>query len=70
MTRPQKKVPFWNGNPATIPQKGVSVKGREADTPLDKPARPCARCQRLFQPTLKRRMLCLSCLNWADEQGF
>ena len=27
----------------------------------DKPKRPCARCGNRFQPTTKRRMLCLRC---------
>ncbi|MDE0718790.1 MAG: hypothetical protein OXH64_12725 [Rhodospirillaceae bacterium] len=25
------------------------------------PKRPCARCGTMFQPTVKRRMLCLGC---------
>ena len=32
------------------------------DRPLpDRPERPCSRCGKTFQPTLKRRMLCVGC---------
>lgn len=30
------------------------------------PKRPCARCGNPFQPTVKRRMLCLGCYKGAD----
>lgn len=36
------------------------------DPTLDCPKRPCAKCGRKFQPTLKRRMLCASCFGNAD----
>ena len=33
------------------------------DQPLDRPARTCSRCRRLFQPTLIRRLLCHQCFH-------
>lgn len=38
-----------------------------ANTPVgDK--RPCARCRRIFQPTIKRRMLCRMCYRYPDAE--
>ena len=39
----------------------------KTDPRLDKPKRPCARCGRRFQPTVKRRMLCAGCFSTATE---
>ena len=37
------------------------------DPPLkDKPERPCTRCGKSFQPTLKRRLLCAGCFRRGD----
>ena len=39
----------------------------EVDTPLpDKPERPCSNCFNVFQPTVRRRMLCEWCYTWGD----
>ena len=39
---------------------------RQGDRPLpDRPERPCSRCGKMFQPSLKRRMLCASCFGRA-----
>ncbi len=55
------------GTPATT---GVASTNAEMPAPfvdpnLDRPERPCARCRREFQPTVRRRMLCATC--FADE---
>ena len=39
----------------------------EGDCDLDKPRRPCANCNRMFQPTIKRRLLCLYC--WQSNRA-
>ena len=39
------------------------------DKPLDRPARPCSRCSKPFQPTLRRRMLCAHCAAYANDTG-
>ena len=31
--------------------------------------RPCARCGRMFQPSIKRRMLCAPCFGGGDGGG-
>ena len=31
------------------------------------PMRPCARCRRKFQPTVKRRMLCHGCFKTGES---
>ena len=38
---------------------------RGSDKRIDRPARPCARCGRRFQPTERRRMLCNPCFQHA-----
>ena len=43
---------------------------RTGDRPLpNRPARPCSRCGRTFEPTLKRRMLCKGCFSGGDGGG-
>ena len=39
--------------------------------PVDptRPERPCARCRNIFQPTLKRRLLCRGCYADDDRAG-
>ena len=70
MTYLRKKLPYWNGDPLTLPApKGPSVPGRGGDKPLDRPERPCSRCGKTFKPTLRRRMLCQECFAFAREQG-
>ena len=34
---------------------------------LHREPRPCSNCQRLFQPTMRRRMLCISCFHRGDK---
>ena len=41
---------------------------RTGDRPIERPERPCSRCRKMFQPTLKRRMLCAGCFN-GDRGG-
>ncbi len=36
------------------------------DPPIDKPPRPCSRCGKTFQPTVRRRMLCEWCYTRGD----
>ena len=33
---------------------------------LNRPPKPCAKCRREFQPTMRRRLLCESCYRHAD----
>ena len=41
---------------------------RQIDTPLpDKPERPCSRCEKIFQPTIRRRLLCWYCYTYAEH---
>lgn len=41
--------------------------GRDPD--LDRPKRLCARCGASFQPTHRRRLLCLSCFTGGHSEG-
>ena len=43
---------------------------RRGDEPLDCPERECACCGRLFQPTLRRRLLCARCYRFGDRIDF
>lgn len=45
----------------------VSHPGHKADAKIDRPRRPCARCNQLFQPTIRRRMLCSDCFACATD---
>ena len=41
-----------------------AVRSRKGDRPdPDRARRPCASCGRKFQPTLRRRLLCLYCFS-------
>ena len=43
------------------------VPGYHGDRPLPHaPERPCSRCRKRFQPTLRRRMLCAPCFGKAS----
>ena len=44
-------------NLPALPPDGRTVRGKP---------RPCARCGRKFQPTIKRRMLCAECYSYAS----
>lgn len=48
-------------------RKNERHKAHEGDRKLDRPRRPCSRCGKRFQPTIKRRMLCAYCFENADE---
>ena len=37
------------------------------DPEIDKPERPCSRCGKRFQPTVRRRVLCDGCFKAADS---
>ena len=39
--------------------------GRDSSR-LDLPPRPCSKCRRPFQPTVRRRMLCRVCYHGGD----
>ena len=41
-------------------------RGRPGDPALDRPERPCAKCGKQFQPTVRRRLLCGPCFNGGD----
>ncbi|MCY4394989.1 MAG: hypothetical protein OXC10_07640 [Rhodospirillaceae bacterium] len=60
--------PAWDGPDPT----GADAEFSRAETKdrpdLSRPERPCARCRRRFQPTLRRRMLCGYCFRGDEEQ--
>ena len=39
------------------------------DRPIGRPERPCARCGNKFQPTQRRRLLCLGCFSGGHSEG-
>lgn len=70
MTYVRKKVPFWNGmrEDYLVPKSATPVQ-RSREIELNCPPRLCSRCGKEFQPTIRRRMLCLQCFNYARDLG-
>ncbi len=55
-----EKIPFA-GIESGSPLESAVPRKRGMDTPIAKPKQPCSCCGRLFQPTDRRRMLCINC---------
>ena len=37
------------------------------DPPIDRPERPCSYCREVFQPTVRRRLLCYDCFTYSED---
>ncbi|QEW18988.1 hypothetical protein LA6_001167 [Marinibacterium anthonyi] len=70
MSQVSRKIPFWNGlrQDYLVPKSDTPAPWIR-DHELDRPQRKCSRCGVSFQPTVKRRMLCLQCFKWAKDSA-
>ena len=48
------------------PSRDAPLKGKDGER---KPKRPCCRCGKDFQPTVKRRLLCSQCFDYANGEN-